>query len=335
MSGRIRSGSTILLQDMTINRNGSGEEFGVSEQPSIGLVGLGLMGAGIAQRLLEAGYPLTVLPGPRGTSIDTMKQAGAKIVRSPAELAASCTMILTCLPSSREVEAVAGGETGLMATASPGLLHIDLTSGDPSSTLTLASAYRDRGMHLTDAAMAGMPEQAAKGEITLMVGAKPDIFRRAQPVLQAFSKKIVHTGDVGTGQRTKLIMSFIGMAIANATAEALLVARAMGVDIEALRKLVGDTGMNSNTFQSMALAALDGDVLRRKLTIGNALKDVSYFVSMINEAGLETTLAPATLNALAIAAKSGHADNFVPALTEILCKRNALELQRHHNSDTC
>ena len=109
----------------------------------------------------------------------------------------------------------------------------------------------------------------------------------APNLYQAFSKKIVRTGDVGTGQRTKLIMSFIGMAIANATAEALLVARAMGVDIEALRKLVGDTGMNSNTFQSMALAALDGNVSRRKLTIGNALKDVSYFVSMINRRDLK------------------------------------------------
>src|SRR4051812_38369437 len=128
-----------------------------------------------------------------------------------------------------------------MATASPDLLHIDLTSGDPTSTLALASAYRGRGIHLIDAAMAGMPEQAAKGEITLMVGAEPDIFRRAQPILHKFSKKIVRMGDVGTGQRTKLIMSFIGMAIANATAEALLVARATAIDIEALRELVGDT----------------------------------------------------------------------------------------------
>jgi 3-hydroxyisobutyrate dehydrogenase-like beta-hydroxyacid dehydrogenase len=305
----------------------------MSEHPSIGLIGIGLMGGGIAKRLLEAGYPLTVLPGPRGTNIDAMRQAGARVVRSPAELTASCTIILTCLPSSLEVEAVAGGEAGLMATAAPDLLHIDLTSGNPTSTLALASAYRGCGIHLIDAAMAGMPEQAAKGEITLMVGAKPDIFRRAQPILQAFSKKIVHTGDVGAGQRTKLIMSFIGMAIANATAEALLVARAMGVDMEALRKLVGDTGMNSNTFQSMALAALDGNVSRRKLTIGNALKDVSYFVGMINEAGLETTLAPATLNALELAARRGHANTFVPALTEILCKHNALVLQRQHDSD--
>jgi 3-hydroxyisobutyrate dehydrogenase-like beta-hydroxyacid dehydrogenase len=297
----------------------------MSEHPSIGFVGLGLMGIGLSKRLLEAGYPPTVLPGPRGTSTDTMKQAGAKVARSPAELAASCTVILTCLPSSREVEAVAQGEAGLIATASPDLLHIDLTSGDPSSTLALASAYRDHGMHFVDAAMAGMPEQAAKGEITLMVGAEPNIFRRAQPVLQAFSKKIVHTGNVGTGQRTKLIMSFIGMAIANATAEALLVALATAVDIEALRGLVGDTGMNSNTFQSMAQAAIDGDVSRRKLTIANARKDVGYFVDMIDDAGLSTALAPATLKALERAASDGHADDYVPALTRILCKRNGLD----------
>jgi 3-hydroxyisobutyrate dehydrogenase-like beta-hydroxyacid dehydrogenase len=212
-----------------------------------------------------------------------------------------------------------------MATASPDLLHIDLTSGDPTSTLALASAYRGRGIHLIDAAMAGMPEQAAKGEITLMVGAEPDIFRRAQPILHEFSKKIVRTGDVGTGQRTKLIMSFIGMAIANATAEALLVARATAIDIEALRELVGDTGMNSNTFQSMALAAIDGNVSRRKLTIANARKDVGYFVDMIDSAGLSTVLAPATLKALERAASGGHADDYVPALTHILCKLNGLE----------
>ena len=297
----------------------------MSEHPSIGLVGLGLMGGGIAKRLLEAGYPLTVLPGPRGTNIDAMKQAGATVVRFPAELTASCTVVLTCLPSSREVGAMAGGETGIMATAARDLLHIDLTSGNPTSTLALASDYRSRGIHLIDAAMAGMPEQAAKGEITLMVGAETDILRRAQPILEAFSKKIVRTGDVGTGQRTKLIMSFLGMAIANATAEALLVARATAIDLEALRELVSGTGMNSSTFQSMALAAIDGDVSRRKLTIACARKDVGYFVGMIDDAGLSTALAPATLKALERAVSEGYADNYVPALTRILCKLNGLK----------
>lgn len=297
----------------------------MGKQLSIGLVGIGLMGAGIAKCLLEAGYALTVLPGPRGTNIEAMKQAGATVVQSLAELTASCAVILTCLPSSREVEAVARGEAGLMATAAPDLLHIDLTSGNPTSTLALSSAYRERGIHLIDAAMAGMPEQAAKGEITLMVGAEPIILCRARPILEAFSKKIVRTGDVGTGQRTKLIMSFIGMAIANATAEALLVARATATDVEALRELVGGTGMNSSTFQAMALAAIDGDVSRRKLTIANARKDVGYFVGMIDEAGLSTALAPATLTALERAVSGGHADNYVPALTHILCKLNGLE----------
>jgi 3-hydroxyisobutyrate dehydrogenase-like beta-hydroxyacid dehydrogenase len=299
----------------------------MSETPTVGLVGLGLMGSGIAKRLREAGYPLAVLPGPHGTGVETLVQAGATTVRSAAELAAACPTVLTCLPSSREVEAVVGNEAGLMAAASPGFLHIDLTSGNPPSTLALAAAYRDRGMHLIDAAMVGTPEQAAKGEITLMVGADPDIFRRAQPILQAFSKRIVRTGDVGTGQRTKLIMSFIGMAIANATAEALLVARATGVDIEALHGLVGDTGMNSATFQAMASAALDGDVSRRKLTIANAHKDVAYFVGMIEDAGLSTALAPATLKALQRAVTDGHGEDFVAALTRILCNLNRVDLE--------
>jgi 3-hydroxyisobutyrate dehydrogenase-like beta-hydroxyacid dehydrogenase len=180
-------------------------------------------------------------------------------------------------------------------------------------------------MHLLDAAMAGMPEQAAQGEITLMVGADPDILRHVEPVLQTFSRKIVRTGGIGTGQRTKLIMSFIGMAIANATAEALLVAHATGVELEALRDLVGGTGMNSSTFQSMTMAAIDGNVSRRKLTIANAYKDIGYFLGMIDEAGLSTTLAPATLKALERAASDGHANDYVPALTHILCKRNGLD----------
>lgn len=289
--------------------------------PSIGFAGLGLMGRPIATRIAEAGYPLSILPGPRRSGVDALVAAGARVVETEAELAAASGILLTCLPSSREVEMVL---RKALAGARPGLVVIDLTSADPTSTLALAAACEARGVLLRDAAMAGAPEQAENGELTLMVGSETELDAPVRALLDSFAKGVVRTGPTGTGHRTKLIMSFIGMALAAASAEALLVAQATGVDLEALRTLVGGTGMNSSTFQAMAATAMDGDTSRRKLTIANARKDMSYFAEMVREAGLATLVAPATLETLSRAAKLGYADAFVPALTGILGEINGL-----------
>jgi 3-hydroxyisobutyrate dehydrogenase-like beta-hydroxyacid dehydrogenase len=230
------------------------------------------------------------------------------------------------LPNSSDVENLVRGESGLLSAARQGFIHVDLTSGDPSVTRRIARLYRDQGFAFVDAGMSGMPEVAQAGELTLMVGVEDSaVMERLRPVLGSFARNVMRMGEPGAGHTTKLIIAFMGMAIANASAEILTLARAGGIDIHAIRELIGGTGMDSRTFQAMAMAAIDGDVSRRKLTIGNACKDMSQLVQMLDELGLATTVAPATLQALALASASGHSADYIPSLTRILCKMNGIE----------
>ena len=298
----------------------------MAKQP-IGFIGLGSMGRGIARNLVNAGYPLTVLAGPRRSGVADLVVAGAREAVSAAELARACDVIFTCLPSSQHVAALVHGEHGFLAAARPGFVHVDLTSGDPAVTLQLVQAYAGHGFRFADIAMSGMPEQAAAAELTLMVGADAALLHDLADLLACIAKKVILVGGAGAGHRTKLIIGSIGMAMASATAEALMAARASGIDLQVIHDLITDSGMNSATFQTMSLAAMTGDVGGRKLTIGNARKDLAYFVQMLDAAGLNTMMAPATLRALSAAAEAGHAGEFVPALTQILCAGNGIALR--------
>lgn len=292
---------------------------------TVGFIGLGRMGRPVAVHLHAAGYPVIVLPGARRSAVAELQAAGCLLAETPATLAAACDVVFTCLPSSATVARVASGARGLLAEARPGFVHIDLTSGDPATDLVLAQAYTEKGAHFADVGMSGTPERAEAGQLTLMVGAADTTLATIEPLLAAFSSQRLHFGAVGSGHRAKLIIAFYGMAIANATAEALTVARRFDIDLAAIHKVISGSGMNSTTFQMMALAAMGQSAEARQLTIGSARKDVANFVAMANEAGLATAIAPATLQSLTLAGAAGHAETFVSNLTAVLSAINGLE----------
>lgn len=292
---------------------------------TVGFIGLGRMGRPVALHLHAAGHPVIVLPGARRRAVPELQAAGCLLAETPAALAAACDVVFTCLPSSATVASVTFGAQGLLLEARPGFVHVDLTSGDPATDLVLARAYAEKGTHFTDVGMSGAPERAEAGQLTLMVGAADATFAKIEPLLATFSSQRLHLGAIGNGHRAKLIIAFYGMAIANATAEALTVARRFAIDLAAIHKVISGSGMDSTTFQMMALAAMGQSAEARKLTIGSALKDVASFVAMANEAGLATTIAPATLQSLTLAGAAGHAETFVSNLTAVLSAINGLE----------
>lgn len=278
------------------------------------------MGSGVAATLLRRGFAVSLLPGPRSSNVDLLLAQGARRVETARALAAECRFVLTSLPSSRVVEAVVEGEDGLLAGAGPGLTHIDLTSGDPSITAALVARYAASNGRFVDVALSGTPEHAAVGELTALVGADAATLADIEQLIRAFSRRIVHVGGPGSGHRIKLIMSFIGMAMANASAEALAVTRASGIELETLRGLIEETAMNSGTFQAMAKAAMDGDEAQRKITIAQSHRDIQCMVAMTRDLGVPAMIAPATLASLAKAVEQGHGSDFVPALTRLLAK---------------
>ena len=170
----------------------------------VGFVGLGAMGYPMAAHLARRG-PLTVWNRTATRAAAFAAETGAQVAPTPRALAADADVVITCLPSSREVETLLDGPDGLLAGLRAGGLLIDCTSGDPASSRRIAGRMAERGVAFADAPVSGGTNGAVAAALSVMVGADAATFARAQPILAAFGKRIEHVGPVGAGDALKAV----------------------------------------------------------------------------------------------------------------------------------
>jgi len=195
----------------------------------VGFIGLGIMGAPMAQHLLETGFPLTVhsrSPAP----VDALVSDGAVRATSPSEVAGVSDVVITMLPDTPDVEHVMLGDDGVAAGAVAGALVIDMSTIDPGPARVIAGRLGQHGVEMLDAPVSGGERGAIDGTLSIMVGGPDGAFARAQPILQAMGKNIVHVGPSGAGQITKACNQLVVAATIEAVAEALVLAERSGVD---------------------------------------------------------------------------------------------------------
>ena len=214
----------------------------------IGFIGLGIMGKPMAKNLLKAGYPLLV----NNRSQAPMQELAAcgAIPATQAEIGENCDVVLTMLPNSPQVKQVMLGENGVAAHMHPGSTFIDMTSINPVASKEIAAALAEKGIEMLDAPVSGGEPKAIDGSLSFMVGGKQEIFDRFKPLLEAMGSSVVHCGEVGAGNTTKLANQIIVACNIQALAEALTLAQKAGVDpqlvFEAIRGgLAGSTVMNA------------------------------------------------------------------------------------------
>lgn len=205
---------------------------------SIGFVGLGIMGTGMARNLLKAGFEVTVW-NRTAARMTPLIEAGAMAAGSPGEVAANSSITVVCVSDTPDVEAVVLGPGGIIEGVSPGGLVIDCSTISPQATKDIAAALAAQGCHMLDAPVSGGSEGAANGTLSIMVGGEAEQFERALPVLRAMGKTITHVGPQGAGQMVKLVNQILVVVTMEAVAEALLFAQAGGLDLEKTLAAVG------------------------------------------------------------------------------------------------
>ncbi|MEV4579903.1 NAD(P)-dependent oxidoreductase [Nonomuraea jabiensis] len=199
-------------------------------RPTVGFIGLGVMGRPMAANLVKAGYRLVVH---RDSEAARAALPEAQFVPSAAEVAARATVIVLMLPDTPDVEAVAAE---LVPALQPGSLIIDMSSISPTATRALAATVAAAGSSWLDAPVSGGELGARNATLSIMVGgAAPDL-ERATPLLEAMGSRIVHIGDVGSGQVAKVANQILVGATIEAVAEAFALVRAFGADLEATRE---------------------------------------------------------------------------------------------------
>jgi len=201
----------------------------------IGVIGLGLMGTPMAKNLLKAGYELRVHDvNPK--ALEEVVGLGAEGASSPKEVAASVEAIVLSLPGDPEVEEVIRGKNGILEGGRPGSVVMDMSTISPLTAKRMAELLQQHGMEMLDAPVSGGQEGARQGTLTIMVGGKPEVFERMQPVLQKLGRNVTHIGDHGAGQVAKAANQIIVGLTIEAVAEALVFAAKSGVDPEKVRK---------------------------------------------------------------------------------------------------
>jgi 3-hydroxyisobutyrate dehydrogenase len=196
----------------------------------VGVVGLGIMGSGMAANLVKAGLEVSV-QNRTAARAEPLVAAGATARTTPAELAAGSDVVLVCVSDTPDVEAVLFGPDGVAAGAAPGTLVVDASTIAPEATRDFAARLAAQGVAFLDAPVSGGSEGAAQGTLSIMVGGDAADVERARPVLEAIGRRITHVGPVGAGQTCKLVNQVLVVGNMLAVAEALLLAQAGGLDL--------------------------------------------------------------------------------------------------------
>ena len=196
----------------------------------VGFVGIGNMGGPLAERLL--GKVELWVHDRSSERMAAFSEGGARAAASLGDLAANAEIVLTCLPSSKDVREVLLGEGGLAATLPRGSLVADMTTGDPNATREMASTLAAKGIDLVDAPVSGGPRGAREGTIAIMVGASEAQLARVRPVLDFISVNVVHAGALGAGHAIKAGNNLLNLVCRLATFEVVSMLVRDGVDPE-------------------------------------------------------------------------------------------------------
>jgi 3-hydroxyisobutyrate dehydrogenase-like beta-hydroxyacid dehydrogenase len=287
----------------------------------IGLIGVGMMGHGIASNLLKHGHPLTLLEHPGNQPLDALQAAGARTLGSARALAAEVDVVIVCVTGSPQVEAVLTGGDGVLAGLRPGCVVIDCSTAVPSSTERMAQAVRAAGGRFLDAPMTRTPKEAAEGRLNLLVGGDAVLFDTCRPILACFAENITHVGPVGAGHRMKLLHNYVSLGFIALLSEAAACAQRAGVAADVLVDILAKGGGGGVALERLRPYLLRHDASSLRFAMANAHKDLSYYDAMAQDTGAVNTIADAVLRTYAQAAAEGGPQAQASELSTLLARR--------------
>jgi 3-hydroxyisobutyrate dehydrogenase-like beta-hydroxyacid dehydrogenase len=247
----------------------------------VGFIGLGSQGGPMARRIVEGGYE-TTLWARKPATLEPFADTPAKVAKSPAELAASSDLVCLCVVGDADIEEITGGEDGLLAAMEPGSVIAVHSTVHPDTCRELAKKAGSWDVSVIDAPVSGGGPAAAERRLLVMVGGDADVVERCRPVFETYADPVVHLGDLGSGQTTKLLNNLLFTANLGTAATALSLANALGVSPDRLIEVVSRG--SGNSFALNALGGIGG--LERLAGVAGTLlqKDVRLIVELAERA---------------------------------------------------
>lgn len=287
-------------------------------KPTIGFIGLGLMGGNMVENLQKKGYEPIVMDLNKD-AVAAVVARGAKEASSPKELAAASDIVMLCLTTSNVVEKLIYGDNGILEGIKEGAVLVDFGTSIPASTRKIGADLAKKGAGMIDAPLGRTPAHAKDGLLNIMASGDQDTFNKVKPVLEEQGENVFYLGALGAGHTTKLVNNFMGMTTVVAMSQAFAVADRAGVDRQQLFDIMSTGPSNSPFMQFCKNYAVDG-VSDLGFSIANANKDLGYFLEMVKDLGTESLIAEGTSANLKAAVEADMGNGNVPEVFDYFLK---------------
>jgi 3-hydroxyisobutyrate dehydrogenase len=246
----------------------------------IGFIGIGLMGKGMSLNLIKAEYPVTVWNRTESKT-KPIVEAGAKLAKSPREVAENSDVIVSIVTGSNDVKEVLLGENGAIHGAKKGDIFIDMSTISPIATKEIAEELSKKGVEMLDAPVSGGVIGANNGTLSIMVGGKEEVFNECNPILEKMGKTITYIGGNGDGQVCKAVNQILVGTTMLGVAEALVFAAKAGVDVKRVHQAVSGGAAGSWQLTNNGDRILKGD-MSPGFKIKDYLKDLGIIMETAN-----------------------------------------------------
>ncbi len=280
----------------------------------IGMIGVGMMGSGIAASVLRAGHALGFLERPGNAATASLIDAGGLGHADIASLTQASDTLILCVTGAPEVEEIM---TEALPHIRQGMTVIDCSTSLPETSKAIAAQLSVKGAVFLDSPMTRTPKEAAEGRLGLIVGADEAAFQNTLPLLQAFGESITHVGPIGAGHAAKLLHNYVSLGFAAVMAETFNCATRSGIEMNAFMDVLAAGGGKSVILDRMRPYMESGDDTSFRFALANARKDFGYYTGMAEAAGADHAIADA-VKALYESAAATRPDGVIPELVDHL-----------------
>lgn len=282
----------------------------------VAVLGLGIMGSGMARQLLAAGFEVSVW-NRSADKAGPLADAGARVGSTPAEASKGADVVVAMLADDTVSRAVWTGEDGAFAAMAKGAIAIDSSTLTGSWVAELAELAEARGIRFLEAPVTGSRDQAAQGALRFLVGGEADVVADVRPVLEAMGSAIVHLGPVGSGATVKLANNFLCGVQAASLAEAVALLEKRGLDVEQAMTILTDGAPASPLLKAVSRRMLDR-AYDPHFLVPLMAKDLGYAGQALAEVGIVSSIAAAARQRFVEADDAGHANEDIASIIEPL-----------------
>ncbi|MDQ0337992.1 3-hydroxyisobutyrate dehydrogenase [Caldalkalibacillus uzonensis] len=286
-------------------------------------VGLGNMGLPMAKNLAKVYDTVYGLNRSKGKE-ELFAQAGGKVGLSLAELAQTVDVIMTCLPLPADVEKVYFGEDGILANGHPGLVAIDFSTVSPDLSQNIYEAALEKEIDFLDAPVSGGPWGAEAGTLSIMVGGKEEVFNKVKPVLEVMGQHIYYLGPSGSGSAVKLINQLVVGIHTQAVSEALVLAKAVGLDQQKVFDILHNSYAQSRIFERHYTQFIEKDHYDPGFALELLQKDTNLVQELAQKKGLTLPVGQQVNELLREAKESGYAKEDMSSMYKFIQGKNNL-----------